>query len=239
MTMTQPTAPAVPEGTTNGPIPPLKDGDRLTRAEFERRYEAMPEVKKAELIEGVVHMPSPVRVQHHGNPNRYVSTWLGTYEAYTPGLIGADNTTARLDLDNEQQPDALLMIDALRGGQARISDDDYIEGGPELVAEISGGRGSVDLGERLRVYLRNRVQEYIVWRVPDREIDWFVLRDRQYQRLQPDENGVCRSVVFPGLWLNVPALLRRDLAAVLATLHEGMATPEHADFVTRLNPPQP
>ena len=50
--------------TTTGSKPPrilpLEHGDHLTREEFERRYEAMPHVRKAELIEGVVYMPSPV-----------------------------------------------------------------------------------------------------------------------------------------------------------------------------------
>src|SRR5437868_7422628 len=128
-------------------VPALEPGDRLTRAEFERRYEAMPEVKKAELIEGVVYMPSPVRVIHHGSPSRLMSTWMGTYQAFTPGLIGADNTTARLDATNEPQPDALLMIAPAHGGQARISIDDYIEGAPELVGEVTASRAHIDLGE--------------------------------------------------------------------------------------------
>src|SRR5947207_1178608 len=111
--------PAVPEK-----IPPLQNGDRLTRAEFERRYDAMPHLKRAELIEGVVYMPSPVRFRRHGRPSRHLSTWLGVYEAATPGVEGGDNTTARLDLANEPQPDALLLIDPARSGQARISVDD-------------------------------------------------------------------------------------------------------------------
>src|SRR4051794_23132431 len=136
LAMTQRTSPTVPAAAPQG-TPPLEPGDRLTREEFEQRYEAMPKLKKAELIEGVVHMPSPVRLQQHGRPSRHLSTWMGVYEAATPGVIGADNTTARLDLDNEQQPDGLLMIDPALGGQARISPDDYVERGPELVAEIS------------------------------------------------------------------------------------------------------
>jgi hypothetical protein len=233
--MIQPTA---PQQATTGPIPSLKEGDRLTRAEFERRYEAMPEVKKAELIEGVVHMPSPVRIGRHANPNRHLSTWLGVYEAHTPGVIGGDNATTRLDVDNEHQPDVLSMIDPQRGGQARITADDYIEGGPEFVGEISGGRAGVALGDKLRVYLRNDVQEYMVWRVPDREVDWFVRQQGQFVRLQPDTDGIYRSTVLPGLWLDVPALVRNDLAAVLATLQRGLATPEHAAFVKKLNPPK-
>lgn len=215
-------------------VPPLDTGDHLTREEFERRYEAMPDVKKAELIEGVVFMPSPVRLHHHGRPHLNVVTWLGIYLAHTPGVQGGDNTTVRLDLDNEPQPDALLFIDPARGGQARISTDDYVEGAPELVVEVAASNVAIDLHTKLRVYRRNGVREYVVWRVLDTAIDWFVLRGSQYDRLPPDANGRYQSEVFPGLWLDAPALLRGDLAAVLQTTLQGVASPEHAAFVARL-----
>src|SRR5271157_3592109 len=112
---------AVPSSSPT-PLPPLENGDRLTRAEFERRFDAMPHLKKAELLEGVVYMPSPVRLRHHGRPHAHVLGWLTVYEAATPGVVAADNTSARLDLDNEPQPDALLMIDPHHGVQARISE---------------------------------------------------------------------------------------------------------------------
>ncbi len=218
----------------NGWVPPLENGDRLTRVEFERRYDAMPGVHKAELIEGVVFMPSPLRIRRHGRPSRHLSTWLGTYEAATPGVEGGNNSTVRLDLDNEPQPDGVLYIDPARGGQARISADDYLEGAPELVAEISASRASYDLNAKLTIYRRNSVQEYLVWRVLDGEIDWFRLRQADYERLVPDAGGLLRSEVFPGLWLDVPALLAGDLARVLAVVQQGTASPEHAAFVARL-----
>src|SRR5437763_1331075 len=149
------------------PILPLEPGDRLTRDEFERRYNAMPNLKKAELIEGVVYMPSPVRLRRHGWPHFRLITWLGAYAAVTPGLIGADNATARLDLDNEPQPDTLLLIDPEWGGQARISADDYVEDAPEWVGEVSASSASFDLHAKLHVYRRNGVREYLVWRVLD------------------------------------------------------------------------
>src|SRR5205823_379507 len=128
-----------PHATVPNPleIPPLQNGDRLTRAEFERRYEAMPELKKAELIEGEVYMPSPVRHGRHSHPHSLIVTWFGYYAVHTPGVDSGDNGSIRLDLDNEPQPDAYLIIRPERGGQARISADDYIEGAPELVAEVS------------------------------------------------------------------------------------------------------
>jgi Uma2 family endonuclease len=206
----------------------------LTRAEFERRYEAMPEVKKAELIEGVVYMPSPVRLQNHGRPHGRIITWLGTYESATPGVIMADNASARLDLENEPQPDGLLMIDPVCGGQAVISEDDYVEGAPELVVEVAASSASYDLHAKLRVYRRNQVREYVVWRVRDRRIDWLVLQNEVYEPLAPDDRGRFRSTIFPGLWLDSDALIRGDLAAVLAALQEGLGSPEHAAFVAML-----
>jgi Uma2 family endonuclease len=148
-----------------------------------------------------------------------------------------DNSTARLDLDNDAQPEALLLIDPARGGQAEISADDYVVKAPELVAEVAASSVSYDLNAKLRVYRRNGVREYIVWRVLNKAIDWFVLREDQYEALSSDPQGLLRSEVFPGLWLDAAALLRGDLATVLAVVQQGLASPEHAAFVARLNPP--
>jgi Uma2 family endonuclease len=216
------------------PTPPLEPGDRLTRAEFERRYHAMPHVKKAELIEGVVYMPSPVRVKNHGTPHAWLIGWLVFYKAHTKGVEVADNSTVRLDLDNEPQPDALLIIEPDRGGKVHISPDDYIEGGPELVGEVSSSTVSIDMHAKLLVYRRNEVQEYTVWRVLDNEIDWFGLHEGEFKPLLKDASGWVRSQVFPGLWLDIAALLRGDMETVLHVLQQGLASPEHADFVKRL-----
>jgi len=126
-------------------VPRLENGDRLTRYEFERRYEAMPHLKKAELIDGVVYMGSPVRFERHGKPHSYAIGWLAVYCAATPGVDLGDNATVRLDVDNEPQPDALLRLDPSVGGQSRISDDDYVEGAPELIVEIAASSASYDL----------------------------------------------------------------------------------------------
>ncbi len=215
-------------------VPELENGDRLTREEFERRYEAMPNLKKAELIEGVVYMPSPVRQRRHSRPHLHVCNWLGHYEAGTPGVEGGDNGSIRLDLDNEPQPDAFLFIQPECGGQARISSDDYVEGAPDMVAEVASSSASYDLGVKLQVYRRNAVREYVVWRVLDRQIDWFVLREGRYESMAPSVDGLYRSTVFPGLWLDPVALRNHDLARVLAVVQEGLNTAEHADFVARL-----
>jgi Uma2 family endonuclease len=231
----QPAKPVEPAETPgNGAIPPLENGDRLTRAEFERRYDAMPDLKKAELIEGEVYMPSPIRHGRHSHPHTRVVAWLANYETDTPGVEAGDNGSIRLDLDNEPQPDAYLIIRHEHGGQARISEDDYIEGAPELVAEVASSSASYDLGKKLNVYRRNGVREYVVWRVLDRQIDWFVNREGRFEPMPPAADGIVRSTVFPGLWLDPAALVGGDLTTVFQILQQGIATPEHAEFVARL-----
>jgi Uma2 family endonuclease len=215
-------------------VPRLEQGDRLTPAEFMRRYEAMPDVKKAELIEGVVYMPSPVRFDVHGEPYANFLAWLGTYAAGTPGVKPGGNATLKLDNDNIPQPDALLMIASELGGQANIDEGGYVQGAPELVAEVSSSTVSIDLNDKLRVYRRNGVREYVAWRVIERGIDWFVLRDGEYVQLSPAADGIARSEIFHGLWLDVSAMLEGKLDRVLEVLHQGLETPEHRQFVEQL-----
>jgi Uma2 family endonuclease len=224
----------VRQGMVAVDLPPLEAGDHLSRREFERRYHARPDLKKAELIEGRVYMPSPVRAKSHGRPHGHIMGWLEVYCAGTPGVECYDNTTVRLDLDNEPQPDALLRIEPEQGGQSHISEDDYLEGAPELIVEISASSTSYDLHEKLRVYRGNGVQEYLVWRVSDKQIDWFSLSNEEYVRLTPDASHIIQSQVFPGLRLDVAALLAGNLAQVLAELQKGLGTPEHTAFVARL-----
>ncbi|MEJ1931090.1 Uma2 family endonuclease [Nostoc sp. NIES-2111] len=214
-------------------LPPLENGDKLTRPEFERRYDAMPQVKKAELIEGIVFMASPLRVTGHGEPHADVMIWLGVYKVATPGVKLADNATVRLDADNEPQPDACLRI--ANGGQTTVSDDDYIEGAPELIVEVAASSVSIDLHEKLKVYRRNQVQEYLVWRVYDGQFDWFKLREGEYVQIEPNADGVVCSQIFPGLWLDKSALIEGNLAKVLEVLQQGLASAEHQSFVEKIS----
>jgi Uma2 family endonuclease len=216
-------------------VPPLEPGDQLTRDEFERRYDAMPHLKKAELLEGEVHMPSPVRWKRHANPHADMIGCLFVYRASTPGVEVGDNGSVRLDMDSEPQPDAAMIIEPSRGGRVQISSDDYVVGGPELVAEVAASSVSIDLTTKLRIYRRNQVQEYLVWRVLEQSLDWFVLRNSQYERLSVNADGFYQSEVFPGLWLDAAALTRFDPAAVLRGLQKGLASPEHAAFVAKLD----
>jgi Uma2 family endonuclease len=222
------------EPPLNGAIPPLENGDRLTRAEFEHRYDAMPNLKKAELIEGVVFMPSPVRQRYHGRQHSHLNFWLCGYEGRTPGVEAGDNSTVRLDLDNMPQPDCLLFIQPEHGGRVRIDEDGYIEGAPDLVAEVASSSASYDLGKKLDAYRRNGVREYVVWRVLDRKVDWYVNRGGRFELASPPADGILRSEVFPGLWLDPAALMRGDVYGVLDIVQQGLNTPEHADFVARL-----
>ena len=216
-------------------LPPLENGDLLTRAEFHRRYVHDAGVKKAQLIEGVVYMPSPVGVTH-GSSHVDLATWLGTYRAYTPGVMAIDNTTVILDPDNEPQPDLAMRIE--RGGTSSVDDKGYVVGAPELAIEIAGSSASIDLRDKLNAYRRTGVKEYIVWRTYDEAIDVFVHTGEDLQRIElPNDGiykGIYRSIAFPGLWLNVQALLKRDLAGVLTTLNAGIADESHAAFVKSL-----
>lgn len=223
--------------TTGGRIPKLCNGDHLTRAEFERRYTAMPEIKKAELIKGVVYMPSPVSLQHC-DPHFDMVGWLCFYRAATPGVVGGDNGTVRLDEESEPQPDAMLRIRPEQGGQTRV-EDGYVAGPPELVTEVAASSASYDLHEKLDAYQGNGVREYVVWRVWDAAIDWFVLREGRFEKQAPDVSGLLKSKVFPGLWLDPAAMLRGDLARVMAVVQQGIASPEHAAFVEKLSPTAP
>ncbi|MEB3275026.1 MAG: Uma2 family endonuclease [Prochlorothrix sp.] len=201
----------------------LENGDRLSRPEFERRYGAMPHLKKAELIEGVTFVASPVRVHLHGQPHSDILAWLGVYRALTPGTMVCDNTTVRLDLENEPQPDAILRWEADQGGQSRISEDDYIEGAPELIVEVAASTASYDLHDKLRAYRRNGVREYVVWLTEEQALRWYRLEEGEYRQQEPDEAGLLRSEVFPGLWLAVKALLAGEMAVVLQELQRGIA----------------
>jgi hypothetical protein len=211
----------------------LENGDRLTREEFERRYEAMPRCKKAELVEGEVYVPSPVS-KSHGRPHSKLVAWIATYCASTPGTEDVNNGSIRLDLDNEPQPDVFLLIDPACGGQSKTGEDDIVEGAPELTAEIATSSVSYDLHAKLHVYRRSGVREYVVWRTVDRAIDWFVLEGGEYRRLAPDAAGILKSRIFPGLWLDAAAILDGNLARVLGVLSEGLASPEHAEFMKKL-----
>lgn len=214
-------------------IPFLQSGDRLTRAEFERRYAAHPHIKKAELIEGVVYVASPVHIQH-SEPHLAIATWAGVYRAATPGVRAADNQSIRLDLENEVQPDVCLWLEEESGGQARIPEGTFLEGAPELIIEVAASSAAYDLHDKLRVYRRSGVQEYLVLVAHEQQTLWHRWREGVYQLLQPDENEILQSEVFPGLWLDAAAFWQGDTARMLEILNQGVQSDAHAAFVAQL-----
>jgi Uma2 family endonuclease len=238
--MAQPTtAESFPNAKLWDNVPPLHAGDHLSRFEFERRYEAHPEIKKAELIDGVVYMPSPIRYPEHAAPHFQLNTWLGLYCFATPGVQGADNATVHLDLENEVQPDALLRLEPEVGGKSRVTEDHYLEGPPELVLEVAASSASYDLHAKLRAYQRSGIEEYVAVQMYERRIDWFRLQEGVYQPLPSDAAGILCSAVFPGLCLNTAAFWAGDMAQVLTTLQDQLVTPVHAAFVASLQARRP
>jgi Uma2 family endonuclease len=218
----------------NSSIPPLENGDRLTRAEFERRWENMLDLKKAELLNGEVFMSPPVSATNHGIPHSELMLWLGLYRVSTPGVTLADNSTWRLASGDDSQPDAMLFVLPDHGGMARFDEDGCVRGAPELVAEIAASSASYDLHLKTDIFLRNGAKEYLVWRTLDRAFTWLALRGERYEPLPPGPDGIHRSEVFPGLWLDTAALLRGDLPAVARVLQTGLGAPEHARFAKAL-----
>jgi Uma2 family endonuclease len=202
------------------PLLPLENGDSMHSHEFLRRYEEMPQVKKAELIEGVVYMGSPVRVIHAA-PDGIIHAWLGFYAARTPGVEFLPNATLILDSDNTFQPDALLRLLPERGGKTQVNEAGYLVGPPEFVVEVAASSASIDLRDKLRVYRRAGVAEYLVWRTAERRFDWLCLEGDDYHAQTPDAQGLLHSRTFAGLCLPAEALLKLDASQVLAPLMQG------------------
>jgi Uma2 family endonuclease len=217
------------------PLPPLKAGDRLDQPTFHARYEAMPEDFRAELIGGVVYVPSPLK-RPHGRMHAIVSHWLATYEDDTPGTETYDNATTILGPENEPQPDLALLILSPEHGRTR-DQDEYIAGPPELIVEVASSSEDIDLHAKRADYERTGVKEYVVVALRRARVYWFVSRGGRFADLPPGADGILRSEVFPGLWLDPAALLRRDRGRLLDVLRQGLATPEHAAFVSRLAGP--
>jgi Uma2 family endonuclease len=215
-------------------VPPMAAGDHLTRAEFRRRYSLHPEIGKAELIDGVVFVPSPVRLDEHADPHAALAGWLVAYAAATPGTRPSIDATTALGEDTDVQPDISLRLDKSAGGRTRRTADGYLTGGPELVVEVAASSASYDLYEKRRAYAAAGVQEYVVALGYERRVLWYTLAADDLVARDPDADGVFRSAVFPGLWLLPGALWSGDLPGLLVTLQAGLASDGHAAFVAAL-----
>ena len=214
-------------------LPPLVHGQHLDQPTFHERYEAMPPDTRAELVGGIVYMPSPMLFDH-GDASWMVSGWLDRYQRFTPRIRGADGATVKLDLKGEPQPDAFLFIPAELGGQSRVDADNYLTGAPELVVEVARSSRHFDLKQKKADYERAGVLEYLVVELGPDRIHWFIRRARRFAGLRPGADGIYRSQVFPGLWLDPGAIFTQDRARRDAILEQGVATPEHAAFVAKL-----
>lgn len=215
-------------------LPPLVEGQRLDRATFHERYAAMPPGTRAELVGGVVFMPSPLG-HAHGYRDSQVNYWLCHYSRFTPGVECAGNATTQFDDYGETQPDLQLRIPEERGGRSRIVRG-FVFGPPELVVEVSVTTRAYDLGPKKADYERAGVLEYLFVGLDPQEVRWFALGDDgRYADLAPGDDGLFRSRAFPGLWLDPRALFARDIDALVAALERGLAGPEHAAFVARLS----
>jgi Uma2 family endonuclease len=217
---------------TEQSVPPLEPGDKLTRDEFLRRWEAEPTIKKAELLRGIVYMSSPVSVKH-GVRDSDVGCWLKIYSVHTPGTESGHDITSFLS-DETPQPDVNLRILREYGGGS-WEEGKYLHGIPELLAEVSASSASYDLHVKLEIYEQAKVPEYLTVLLYEREIRWHVLVEGKYQLLSPGADGVWRSRVFPGLWLDGAALLAGTMQQVLSKLQEGCNSPEHRAFVEQLS----
>ncbi len=212
-------------------LPPLEQGEHLDQKTFHERYSAMPKHVRAELILGVVHMPSPLKVPH-SDGHLDAGRWLLEFEDMTPGVHLADNATVILGAEDEPQPDLCLRIRPEFGGQTREVDG-YIAGAPELIVEIASSTASIDLFEKKLAYARAGAREYLAFSVREPRAYWFVNRNGVFEPLVP-KRGIYRSEVLPGLWLDPAALIRRDRKKLLSVLHRGMATKDHKAFVKKL-----
>jgi Uma2 family endonuclease len=225
------TAPALPRTKST---PPLENGARLEAEEFLRRYEAMPEVKKAELIQGIVYMAFPVSAEHHGLPDNILQTWLGLYCSATPGVEAASNSTLRLGPEDVPQPDIVMWVLPECGGRTRLDRKGYLTGAAELAVEVAASSSSIDAHKKCEAYRLAGVQEYLLWRTEDEELDWWFLEQGKYKQLNVDPSGIVRSRVFPGLWLKRSALLARTRAEVMQYLQRGIQSAEHQRFIEGL-----
>jgi hypothetical protein len=208
---------------------PLVEGQRLDQPTFHALYQAMPPGTKAELIEGVVYMPSPVG-SAHGRSQVPLIMWLGYYAEITPGVEVLDNATTILGWKSEPQPDGLLRILPAHGGRTR-DEGGYVHGAPELIAEVAKATRFVDLGPKLRDYEQAGVLEYVVRAIDPDELFWF--RQAQGTLVQQPfaSDGLYHSTAFPGLWLDPIALLSGDTRRLRAVVDMGCATAEHAAFL--------
>jgi Uma2 family endonuclease len=214
-------------------VPPLNNGDQLDAVEFCRRWDSMPNLRHAELIGGQVYMNPPVSAGSHGLPNGQIIFWLGYYAALTEGVEQFSESSVHFGSQDLPQPDAILRVKDQFGGMSRLIDNE-LHGAPELVVEVAASSASYDLFQKKQRYQENGVLEYLVWVVHERRFVWFALEPTGYVQLTQARNGIIKSRLFPGLWLDTKGMLGHDQAKVLATANRGLRSPEYIEFAAKL-----
>ena len=131
------------------------------------------------------------------------------------------------------QPDTSLRILPEYGGQSR-DEGKFAAGAPEFLAEICISSAAYDLHQKLKVYQEAGVQEYLAVSTREQEVRWHRLVGGHFEVVPAPPDGIYRSAAFPGLWLDPAALLRGDMARVLAVLNDGINSSEHKRFVEQL-----
>ena len=230
---TMPPIRRVVQGLSGPYVAPFEDGDVLDQPTFHKLYEAAPEGFRAELIGGIVHLPSPVGMRH-GRPHLVLGAWLAQYSAETDGTEAFIDITAIMSGDDEPQPDVSIIITPEAGGQTTVSEGDYLTGAPELAVEIAHTTTLLDLHAKKQMYEKHGVREYIVIETKRRTIHWFIRRDEKFVPLKLGGDGVLKSRIFPGLWLEPAAVFERSAKRLLTVLQLGFATPEYAKFAAKL-----
>lgn len=218
-------------------VPLLRNGEHLNQRTFHKRYEAAPEDFRAELVGGIVFLRTR-RTRAHGALLAKVGSWLCEYGDATPGTEGLLDVTVALGPASELEPDACLLHLPKCGGQTWEDEDGYINGAPEWVGEVSDSTESIDRNRKKLDYEKAGVREYMVAALRTGQVFWYIRRRGKFKEMAPGSDGIFRSEVFPGLWLDPAAFLKRDGKRVLAVLHQGLASPEHATFVAKLKKAQ-
>lgn len=214
-------------------LPPLENGDKLDQPTFHARYEAMPKGCRAELIGGIVHMPSPQKIPP-SETQLLVSRWLDEYAEATPGTKALLNNTQILGPESEPEPDACLFITPEFGGRVWVDKDEYLHGAPELIVEVSSSTESIDLHRKKQDYQTAGVREYVVLALRTQRVFWFLRQRGTYKEVPLPKDGIFRSRTFPGLWLDAEAMLRCHRSGVLSALKQGLTTAEHTAFIAKL-----
>jgi hypothetical protein len=214
--------------------PPLADGQLVSLEEFEQRFDATPDLKHAELLDGVAYLRHDGRA-FAGSCRAALIGWLGVYSASTRFLLPGAHGHVALDDRNELQPDAILAVRPEAGGTVVLDATGVVRSAPDFAADVFTTTNATLLPKRIAAHERGGTLEYLVWYAEHKCVDWLVRERGEFVAMNPDPaDGLLKSVAFPGLWLDATALLNGDLDTVLAALQRGLASAEHKAFVSQL-----